>query len=303
MRDLIIIGAGPAGFTAAIYALRAKLDTLMLEKTGPGGQIALSDVVENWPGQPGISGIDLMQKFEDHARMFGLEMESSEVTAIKDHGDYKLIETSDGDYEARAVIVCAGARPRKLGVPGENEFTGRGVSYCATCDGFFFRNKNVVTVGGGDTAVKESIFLTKMVNQVSLVHRRDTLRAEKIIQEKALASPKINFHWDSVVTAIKGDKKVESVSLKNVKTGEESEVAADGVFIFVGINPNTDFINIVAKDAAGFIIANERMETSVPGIFAAGDCRVTPLRQVATAVGDAAIAAYSAEGHIEMLAE
>lgn len=301
MLDLIIIGAGPAGFTAAIYALRAKQNVLMLEKTGPGGQIALSDVVENYPGYPQISGMELMQKFEEHAKKFGLEIESAEVTAIEDRGNKKVIKTTGQNYESKAVIICSGAKPRKLNVPGENEFTGRGISYCATCDGFFFKDKDVVSVGGGDTAVKESMFLTKMVNKVNLVHRRDSLRAEKIIQEKALASPTIAFHWDSVVTEIKGDKKVERVAVKNVKTGKESDIAAEGVFIFVGIVPNTDFINIVDKNDAGFIKVNDRMETSVPGIYAAGDCRVTPLRQVATAVGDAAIATFAVGSYLENL--
>lgn len=301
MKDLVIIGAGPAGFTAAIYSLRAKLDVLMLEKTGPGGQIALSDVIENYPGYSKISGVELMQKFEEQAKGFGLVMESAEVVAIEDHGDKKIVKTTSGDHECKAVIICSGAKPRKLGVPGEEEFTGRGVSYCATCDAFFFKEKDVVSVGGGDTAVKESLFLSKMVNKVEVVHRRDALRAEKIIQEKALANPSINFNWDSIVTSINGDSSVESVTIKNVKNDSETDLPVQGVFVFVGIIPNTDFINIVEKDDGGFIKASETMETSVKGIFVAGDARVTPLRQVVTAVGDAAIAAVSAEAHIESL--
>ncbi len=301
MKDLIIVGAGPAGFTAAIYGLRAKLDLFMLEKTGPGGQIALSDVIENYPGYSSISGLELMQKFEEHAKKFGLEIQSSEVTGVEDRGDYKLVKTTSGDIETKAVIICSGAKPRKLDVPGEKEFTGRGVSYCATCDGFFFKGKDVVTVGGGDTAVKESLFLTKMVNKVFLVHRRDALRAEKIIQEKALTSPKINIQWDAVVTEIKGNTKVEGVAIKNVKTGAEEVLPVQGIFIFVGIVPNTGFLNLVDKDEAGFVKVNKKMETNIPGIFAAGDCRDTPLRQVVTAVGDAAIAVTSAETYIERL--
>ncbi|HEX21124.1 MAG TPA: thioredoxin-disulfide reductase [Actinobacteria bacterium] len=301
MKDLIIVGAGPAGFTAAIYGLRAKLDLFMLEKTGPGGQIALSDVIENYPGYSSISGLELMQKFEEHAKKFGLEIQSSEVTGVEDRGDYKLVKTTSGDIETKAVIICSGAKPRKLDVPGEKEFTGRGVSYCATCDGFFFKGKDVVTVGGGDTAVKESLFLTKMVNKVFLVHRRDALRAEKIIQEKALTSPKINIKWDAVVTEIKGNTKVEGVAIKNVKTGAEEVLPVQGIFIFVGIVPNTGFLNLVDKDEAGFVKVNKKMETNIPGIFAAGDCRDTPLRQVVTAVGDAAIAVTSAETYIERL--
>ena len=300
MHDLIIIGSGPAGFTAAIYALRAKLDVLMLEKAGPGGQIALSDVVENYPGYQEISGMDLMQKFEEHAKKFGLVSKIAEVISIRDADGYKEIETTSGSYQAKAVLVASGAKPRKLGVPGEKEFTGRGVSYCATCDGFFFRGKDVVVVGGGDTAVKESQFLTKMVNKVYVVHRRDALRAEKIIQEKVLANPKIEVVWNTVAEIIHGEGTVAAVSVKNIETGEIREIAVQGAFIFVGIVPNTEFID-VKKDHGGFIVANERMETSVPGIFVAGDCRVTPLRQVATAVGDAAIAATSAEAYIEAL--
>ena len=301
MKDLIIVGAGPAGFTAAIYSLRAQLDVLMLEKTGPGGQIALSDVIENYPGYSEISGVELMQKFEDHAKKFGLVMESAEVTSIEDHENRKIVKTTSGDHECKAVIVCSGAKPRKLGVPGEQEFTGRGVSYCATCDAFFFKGKDVVSVGGGDTAIKESLFLSKMVNNVEVVHRRDALRAEKIIQEKALASPSINFNWDSVVTSINGENSVESVTIKNVKDDSEKELPVQGVFVFVGILPNTDFINIVEKNEGGFIKADDKMETTVPGIFVAGDARVTPLRQVATAVGDAAIASTTAHAYIESL--
>lgn len=301
MKDLIIIGAGPAGFTAAIYSLRAKMDVLMLEKTGPGGQIALSDVIENYPGFSNISGMELMQKFEEQAKGFGLVMESAEVVAVEDHGKKKIVKTTSGDHECRAIVICSGAKPRKLGVPGEQEFTGRGVSYCATCDAFFFKGKDVVSVGGGDTAIKESLFLSKMVNKVEVVHRRDALRAEKIIQEKALASPSINFNWDSVVTSINGESSLSSVTIENVKDGSKAELAVQGIFVFVGIIPNTDFIDIVEKDEGGFIVASDTMETSVPGIFVAGDARVTPLRQVATAVGDAAIAATAAEAHIESL--
>lgn len=300
MFDLIIIGSGPAGLTAAIYALRAKLNVLMLEKSGAGGQIALSDVVENYPGYQEISGMDLMQKFEEHAKKFGLVSQISEVISVKEVDGYKEVQTTSGLYKAKAVLIASGAKPRKLGVPGEKEFTGRGVSYCATCDGFFFRGKDVVVVGGGDTAVKESQFLTKMVNKVYVVHRRASLRAENIIQEKALSNPKIKVIWNSIVEIIHGEGTVVAVSVKNTETGEVRKIPVQGAFIFVGIVPNTDFID-VEKDHGGFIVANQRMETSSSGIFVAGDCRVTPLRQVATAVGDAAIAATSAEAYIESL--
>ncbi|MDP1808486.1 MAG: thioredoxin-disulfide reductase [Actinomycetota bacterium] len=291
--DLIIIGGGPGGLTAAIYALRAKLDLLLIEKTGIGGQIALSDVVENYPGTAPISGVELMAKFEEQAKAFGLEIEYTEVQGVRDGGDHRVVSTTAGELRTKAVIIASGAKPRRLDVPGEVEYTGRGVSYCATCDGFFFRGKDVVVVGGGDTAVKEALFLAKMVNKIELVHRRDALRAEKIIQEKALNDPKIEFHWDSVVTEVTGDKTVSGVTVKNVKTDAVMELAVAGVFVFVGILPNSDFVDC-DKDEAGFIKTDEHMRTSIPGVFAAGDVRTTVLRQVATAVGDGAIAAYAA---------
>jgi len=298
--DLIIIGGGPGGLTAAIYALRAKLDVLLIEKTGIGGQIALSDVVENYPGTAPMSGVELMAKFEEQAKAFGLEPRYGEVGSVKDNGGYRVVDTADGELRARAVIIASGAKPRRLGVPGETEYTGRGVSYCATCDGFFFRNKDVVVVGGGDTAVKEALFLAKIVNKVSLVHRRDSLRAEKIIQEKALNDPKIDFVWDSVVTGIYGDKTVSGVTVRNVKTDASRELAVAGAFVFVGILPNSDFIDC-DKDEAGFIRTDDRLRTSIPGVFAVGDVRTTVLRQVATAVGDGATAAYVAGEFIESL--
>lgn len=299
--DVVIIGGGPAGLTAGIYARRAVLKTLLVEKLGIGGQIIITDLIENYPGYLEISGGELAGKFEEHAKKFGLETRvMAEASVIEDRGDMKVIKTAEGDIEAKAVIIASGTTPKKLGIKGEAEFTGRGVSYCATCDGYFFRDKVVVVVGGGDSAITEAIFLTKMVKQVHIVHRRDALRAEKINQEHAFANPKINVVWDSVVEEIAGSKTVEKVIVRNVKTNAVSEIKADGVFIYVGLNPNTGFVD-VEKDERGFIVANDRMETSVKGIFAAGDCRVTPLRQIATAVGDGAIAAVSAEKYIEGL--
>lgn len=296
--DLIIIGGGPGGLTAAIYALRAKLNLLLVEKTGIGGQIALSDVVENYPGVPEVSGVELMAKFEEQAKSFGLRTQYAEVQSVTDGGDRRLVATSAGELKAKAVIIASGAKPRRLGVPGEAEYTGRGVSYCATCDGFFFRGKDVAVVGGGDTAVKEALFLTKLVDKVHLIHRRDALRAEKMHQEQALANPKIEFHWDSVVTEITGEKTVNGVALKNVKTGAAGQVAVDGAFVFVGILPNADFIDC-AKDEAGFIKTDDHMRTSLPGVFAIGDVRATVLRQVATSVGDGAVAAHVAGEFVE----
>ncbi len=300
MYDLIIIGGGPAGLTAAIYALRAKLDTVLLEKELVGGQIALSDVIENYPGFPSLSGAELMEKFEAQAKGLGLEVTLAGVETIEDRGSTKLLKTSEGELMAKAVIVATGAKPRRLGVPGERELTGKGVSYCATCDGPFFRDQSVVVVGGGDTAVKEAVYLSRIAKKVYIVHRRDRLRAEKILQEKALAIPNIEILWSHTLKEIKGKVGVEKVILNDLKDASIKEVDVEGAFIFVGINPTTDFVE-VDKDEGGFIKVNSRMETSVKGILAAGDCRVTPLRQVATAVGDGSIAAFIAAEYVEGL--
>ncbi len=299
--DVVIIGGGPAGLTAGIYVKRAMLDALLIERMGIGGQIIITDLVENYPGFLEISGGDLAGKFEEHAKKFGLEMKSmSDVEAIDDKGKIKIIKTAEGDVETKSVIIAAGTTPRKLGAKGELEFTGRGVSYCATCDGFFFRDKIVVVIGGGDSAITEAIYLSKIAKKVIIVHRRNALRAEKINQEHAFANPKISFIWDTILEEITGKNIVERVILRNVKTEEISEIKTDGVFIYVGLIPNTQFVD-VKKDEWGFILANDKMETSVKGIFVAGDCRVTPLRQIATAVGDGAIAAVSAERYLEHL--
>ncbi|VVB96681.1 Sulfide dehydrogenase subunit alpha [uncultured archaeon] len=299
--DVVIIGGGPAGLTAGIYVKRAMLNALLVEKMGVGGQIIITDLVENFPGFLEISGGDLAKKFEEHALKFGLEMKGMvEVSGIEDKGATKIVKTYEGDFEAKTVIIATGTTPKKLGAKGELNLIGRGVSYCATCDGFFFRDKVVVVVGGGDSAITEAIYLTKMAKNVIIVHRRDKLRAEKINQEHAFANPKISFVWDSVVEEIAGEKVVGKVIIRNVKTNVLSEIKTDGVFIYVGLIPNTVFAN-VTKDERGFIVANDKMETSVKGIFVAGDCRVTPLRQIATAVGDGAIAAVSAERYIEGL--
>ncbi len=299
MYDLIIVGGGPGGLTAGIYAKRAQLKTLLLEKMGIGGQICMSDVIENYPGFKSIGGIELMKLFEEQARGFGLEIKLAEVTAIKDMCHYKELETSEGPMQAKTVIISTGARPRRLGVPGEAEFIGRGVSFCATCDGFFFKDREVAVVGGGDAAFKEGNYLSKMVKKVHLIHRRDKFRGEKITQDKALKDPKYEFHLNKVVEEVKGSVMgVQGVKLKDTVTGETSELAVDGVFVFIGISPNTGFTD-VEKDDYGFIKADRLLQTSMPGVFAVGDCRVTALRQVATAVGDGAVAAVEAERFIE----
>ncbi|MCL7416062.1 MAG: thioredoxin-disulfide reductase [ANME-2 cluster archaeon] len=298
--DVIIIGGGPAGLSAGIYAKRAMMNTLLIEKLGVGGQIIKTHMLENYPGFPEISGMELMQKMEEHVKTFDLEMKFADVLEVKNGGDVKTVVTSDGEFETRSVIVATGTNPRKLGVPGEDKFTGKGVSTCATCDGFFFTGKDVALVGGGDSAIVEAIFLTKMVNKVYVIHRRDELRAEKINQERAFKNPKIEFVWNSNLQSIEGTDTVEKVVVRNKLTEETTEIPVGGVFMYVGIEPGTDFID-ADKDEAGFLITGADLSTSIPGIFAAGDCRTTLLRQVATAVGDGALAAVSAERYIAHL--
>jgi len=298
--DLVIIGAGPAGLTAGLYAARARMNVLLLEKAVPGGQILVTDWIENYPGFPeGISGFDLAEKMKQQALDLGLEIDTAEVHSLNLSADTKEIVLKDRSIKTKALIIASGASPRKLGI-GEDKYMGKGISFCATCDAPFFRDKTVVAVGGGDTAVQEAIFLTKFAKKVYLVHRRDELRATKILQERAFANDKIEFIWDSVATGVDGFFGIEGVKIKNVKTNAESTIKADGCFIWVGILPNAEFINgTVETDEGGFIVADAKMQTSVPGVFAAGDVRDTPLRQVSTAVGDGAIAAVSAEHYIE----
>lgn len=298
--DLVIIGAGPAGLTAGIYAARARMDVLLLEKAVPGGQILVTDWIENYPGFPeGLTGYDLSEKMKVQAEQLGVEIETAEVHSLNLSETTKEIVLKEKTITCKSLIIASGASPRHLGI-GEEKFMGKGVSFCATCDGPFFKEKTVVAVGGGDTAVQESIFLTKFAKKVYLVHRRDELRAAKILQERAFANDKIEMVWDSVATGLEGLFGIEKVNIKNVKTGEASTLDAQGCFIWVGILPNTEFLNDqVDTDDSGFIIADAHMQTSIPGVFAVGDVRNTPLRQVSTAVGDGAIAAVSAEHFIE----
>ncbi|MFO7989349.1 MAG: thioredoxin-disulfide reductase [Desulfotignum sp.] len=298
--DLAIIGAGPAGLTAGLYAARARLNVLLIEKAVPGGQIIVTDWIENYPGFPeGISGFDLAEKMRVQAEAFGLKMETAEVQSLKLTPDVKEVVLQEKTIRARSLIIASGASPKKLGI-GEDRYMGKGISFCATCDAPFFKEKTVVAVGGGDTAVQEAIYLTKFVKKVYLIHRRDELRATKILQERAFANDKIEILWDTVATGVDGFFGIEGVHVKNVKTGEEKTLKADGCFIWVGTTPNTQFLkDSLDTDAYGFIRADARMQTSVPGVFAAGDVRDTPLRQVSTAVGDGAIAAVSAEHYLE----
>jgi thioredoxin reductase (NADPH) len=299
MHDVIIAGGGPAGITAGIYAARARLKTAIVEKLMPGGQAAVTDFIENYPGFPeGIAGADLMAHMREQAERFGCEFESGEVTAVD--MNQKTLTTPTQTYDWKSLIIATGADPRKLQVPGEENLKGRGISFCATCDGALFSGRRVAVVGGGDSAVKEALFLTKFASHVYIIHRRQELRAEKIIQEKAFENEKIEFIWDSIVTEIRGEQRVKNLGIKNVKTGEESELPVDGAFIYIGRVPNTSLFD-VKKDTAGYILTDEDMNTSKKGVFAAGDCRSKAHRQVATAVGDGAAAAMSAEAYIAEL--
>ena len=300
--DIVIIGAGPAGLTAGIYAARARMNVLLLEKAVPGGQVLVTDWIENYPGFPeGISGFDLSEKMKTQAEELGLKIETAEVHSLNLAGKVKEIILKDRSITSKSLIIASGASPRKLGI-GEDKFMGKGISFCATCDAPFFKDKIVVAIGGGDTAVQEAVFLTKFAKKVYLIHRRDELRAEKILQERAFENDKIEIIWDSVATGVEGFFGVESVKIKNVKTNEKKTLKADGCFIWVGILPNTDFLNESLKtDETGFIQADKNMQASVPGVFAVGDVRDTPLRQIATAVGDGAMAAVNAEHFIENL--
>lgn len=299
--ELIIIGGGPAGLTAGLYAARGGLNVILIEKIVPGGQIIITDWIENYPGFPeGLSGPDLVQRMTEQVRRFDLSIENNEVVSVDFSEPVKKITLNDRTLTSPAIIISTGASPKKLGVPGEEIFYGKGISSCATCDGPFFKNSIVAAVGGGDTAVQESLFLTKFAKKVYLIHRRDKLRAAAILQKRALANEKIEMIWDSVLTDISGLTHVENITVKNVKTGDKTKFSVDGCFIWVGTIPNAQFLGDSLKlDEYGFIIADVNMETSVPGVFAAGDVRNTPLRQVVTAVGDGAIAAISAENYIE----
>ena len=297
--DLIIIGSGPAGLAAAVYAQRARLNTLILEKAMvSGGQVLTTYEVDNYPGLPGIGGYDLGLKFREHADRLGALFKEDEVISVED-GPVKRVVCSGGTYEARAVILATGAIHRKLGIPGEEELGGAGVSYCATCDGAFFRNKVTAVIGGGDVAVEDAIFLARMCSKVYLIHRRNELRAAKSLQESLFAQENVEILWDTVADSINGENKVESLSLTNKKTGEKRELPVDGVFIAVGISPNTEGLeDLVAMDGGHYILAGEDGKTSRPGIFAAGDVRTKNLRQIVTAVADGANCVTSAERYL-----
>ncbi|MGE7665857.1 thioredoxin-disulfide reductase [Ureibacillus composti] len=303
--DVVIIGAGPAGMTAAVYASRANLSTIMIERGIPGGQMANTEEVENYPGFDTILGPELSTKMFEHAKKFGAEYAYGDVSEIINGEDYKIIKAGSKEYKTRSIIITSGAEYKKMGIPGEKDLGGRGVSYCAVCDGAFFKQKNLIVVGGGDSAVEEGVYLTRFADKVTIVHRRDQLRAQKILQDRAFANEKVDFIWNNTVKEInEKDGKVGSVTLVNTVDGTEQEVQADGVFIYIGMIPLTaSFQNLGILNEQGYIVTNDKMETSVKGIFAAGDVRDKMLRQIVTATGDGSIAAQSAQHYVEELKE
>jgi len=301
--QLIIVGGGPAGLTAGLYSARGGFKVLLIEKEVIGGQIANADRVDNYPGFPeGISGFELARLIHQQATNHGLETMSGEVTGLTSRYGSNIVNTAEGDFIAQAVIIAGGSQFRKLEVPGEGEFLGKGVSYCATCDGPLFRDKAVAVVGGGDTAVTDALSLSKFVSSVKVIHRRNQLRASKVLQRKAQTEPKIEFIWDSVVTEVKGKEKLTDLVLKNTKNDTISLLAVDGVFVAIGLVPNTEYLRgVLPLDEGGYIITTELMETTVPGIFAAGDIRHNSVKQAIVAAGNGAVAALSAEWFIDSL--
>ena len=302
--QLIILGGGPAGLTAGLYAARDRLKVLLVEKGVVGGQVLVTDWIDNYPGFPeGVTGSELVEKMAAQAARFELETKNGNVVKINLSDETKkLILESGEELTCQALIICTGARPNKLGIPGEDEFTGKGVSYCATCDGPFYRDQEILVVGGGDTAIQEAEFLTKFARKVTVVHRRDTLRATKILQEKAFANERIEFIWNSNVVAIKGEKEVERVKLRNID-GEEKEIAASGVFILIGTIPNNEMLPLekLGADEYGFIKTDDDMRTKVPGVMAAGDIRSKTVRQIINGAGEGAVAAIAAEHYLSGL--
>jgi thioredoxin reductase (NADPH) len=301
--DLVIVGGGPGGLTAGIYAMRAALKTILVEKAVAGGQVAMSDSVENYPGFENITGYELSQKFLQHAQSYGMEYVQEEVAAVEPGLDFHSIKLANGRVlKTHTVILATGGSPRKLGVPGEDEYYGKGVSYCGVCDGFFFRDKTVVVVGGGDTAAEEALYLAKLAKQVYLVHRRDALRASMILQQRVKDECKIEVLWNTIVTEIKANKEgVHAVSVQNTQTGEQREVSTDGVFIFIGFLPNNQLVPAGIKmNADGYVVTNEKCETNMPGIYVVGDLRDKYAKQIVIAAADGCTAALVAAHYVEM---
>ena len=299
MYDVIILGAGPAGLSAAVYAKRARLNALLIEKGGAGGQVLSTYEVDNYPGLPGVTGMELGQIFSQHADKFGIEKVTAEVIAIDAGKGKKIVKTNQGDYETAAVVIATGAKHARLGLDKENELTGMGVSYCATCDGAFYKDAEVAVVGGGDVAIEDAIFLARGCKKVYLIHRRDELRGAKALQETLFALPNVEVIWDSAVREIEGEDEVTGIRVANVKSGEERNLPVEGLFIAVGIIPNSEaFEGLVSMDKGGYIVAGEDCKTDIPGIFAAGDVRTKPLRQIVTAAADGANAIYSVQEYL-----
>lgn len=300
--DLVILGGGPAGLTAGMYAARARIPLVVIEKGQTGGQMAATSTVDNYPGFPDpVFGVDLAQRMEKQARKFGAEIVQGDVASVSATDRlFKVVMDSGESHESRALILATGASPVRLGIPGEEELAGRGVSYCAVCDGPFFNGLEVAVIGGGDSAVEEAVYLARFASRVHIIHRRDSLRACKEIQEKAFSEPKIAIHWNAVPTEVLGDREVTAVKLRSTRDQTEEDLPVGGVFFYVGLRPNSEaFVNLVDTDGRGFIITDQEMRCSAPGIFAAGDVRSKTLRQISTAVGDGASAAYSAQHYLE----
>lgn len=298
--DVVIIGGGPGGYTSALYCARAGLSTMVLEKLSAGGQMALTSQIDNYPGfEEGIDGFSLAEKMEQGAERFGAETELAEVLSVDFSNDIKIVESSEGTFKAKTVIIATGAVPRELGVPGEKELVGRGVGYCATCDGMFYRNKTVMVVGGGNTAAADAMTLSRICEKVILVHRRDSLRATKIYHKQLEETENIEFYWNTTVSEFLYEKKLTGAKLHNVKTGEDTEISVDGAFISIGRKPASElFEGILDMDEAGYIVADEYTRTNIPGVFAIGDVRTKALRQVVTAVADGATASHYIEEYL-----
>jgi len=299
--DIVIVGGGPAGLSAGIYAARSRLRTLLIEKEMIGGNIVYAELVENYPGFPeGISGMDLTQDMHKQAARFGMDTQMTEITGLHVEGPRKLVKTGEGEFSGRALIIAGGSTRQSLGAPGEKEFTGRGVSYCATCDAAFFTDQPVAVVGGGNAAIQEAVHLTRFASEVTLVHRRAELRATRIEQERAFAQPKIKFAWNSTVVAVEGKDTVDGLRIRNGQTSEESTLKVKGVFVAIGFTPNTAYLKgVLSLDEAGQVVVNDKMETNVPGVYAAGDIRSGSLRQVVMACADGATAAMNADKYLE----
>lgn len=301
--DVLVVGGGGAGLTAALYTSRAKLSTLLIEKLVPGGQIALTDIVENYPGFPdGVTGGEISQRMADQAKKYGTIFQFETVEQISKQNNEFYVKTSKTTHVAKSVIIATGAFYRQIGVPGEKELIGKGVSYCAICDGAFFKGKELVVVGGGDSAMQEGLFLTRFATQVTVVHRRDKLRASPILQERAQSHPQMKFIWDTVISRVKGAGKVDGVTLKNIKTNQESEFKTDGIFVFVGHDPATGFLKgFVDLDEKGYVVASNNLQTSVPGVFVCGEVRQGAVKQLISACGEGCEAALAAQAYVEGL--